>query len=318
MLYSKPALTYEQQVELLKSRGLSFDNEADARHWLTRIGYYRLSAYLIPFKVCGKDQFLPDATFRKALDLYQFDSRLRLLIMQAIDHVEVSVRASLTYKLGHELGPFGYTNPSFFSPFIASAGKGIPAQGFDHGDFMAKLEREITASKEEFVAHYRFKYTSEKHLPIWMATELLTLGTVSKITGEVPKRFKKRMGRDYEISASQFVSWIRCLAYVRNICAHHGRLWNRKLSLKPELLTEWNIPSLDAGRMYVVCLVLRHFLQYIAPSFQWKEGVLVLMSQYPGVDRQEMGFPNGWEQQVIWKETVVAPTESSDTAQTVK
>jgi abortive infection bacteriophage resistance protein len=316
MRYAKPALTYEQQVELLKTRGLVFDNEAEARHSLERIGYYRLSAYFIPFKVSGTNQFLPDATFRKVLDLYQFDSRLRLLAMQAIDHIEVSVRASLTYKLGHELGPFGYMNPSFFTAFIPSAGKGIPAQGFDHADFKAKLEREIANSKEEFVAHYRAKYTSEKHLPIWMATELLTLGTISKMAGEVPKRLRKQMGRDYGISGSQFVSWIRCLAYVRNICAHHGRLWNRELSLKPELLSEWNVSGLDAGRMYVVCLVLRHFLQHIAPSFQWKEGLILLMSQYPGVSRAAMRFPNDWTEQVPWKEPSVAPAEFSATPQT--
>lgn len=114
--------------------------------------------------------------------------------MQAIDHIEVSVRASLTYKLGHELGPFGYTNPSSFTPFVPTAGKGVPAQGFDHADFIARLERESATSKEEFVAHYRSKYTSEKHLPIWMATELLTLGTISKNGGRGTETAQKANG----------------------------------------------------------------------------------------------------------------------------
>lgn len=129
------------------------------------------------------------------------------------------------------------------------------------------------------------------------------------MAAEVPKRLRKQMGRDYAISASQFVSWIRCLAYVRNICAHHGRLWNRELSLKPELLSEWSVSSLDAGRMYVVCLVLRQLLQHIAPPFQWKEGLILLMSQYLGVDRPAMRFPNDWEQQTPWKEASVALNE---------
>ena len=188
MLYSKPALTYERQVELLKSRGLSFDDEALALHCLKRIGYFRLSAYFIPFKVFGQDQFLPDATFQKIIDLYQFDARLRLLAMQAIDHIEVSVRASLTYKLGHESGPFG-----------------------------------------------------------------------------------------------------------------HGRLWNRELSLKPELLKEWEVSSSDSDRMYVVSLMLHHFVQHIAPTFQWKEGLIHLMSQYPGVSRPAMKFPADWADKNPWK-----------------
>jgi abortive infection bacteriophage resistance protein len=104
MKYMKPALTYEQQVSLLKSRGLQILSDEQALHWLERIGYYRFSAYFIPFKEHGKDKFLPNVTFQMVLDLYQFDARLRLLAMQAIDMVEVSVRAALTYRLGHNLG----------------------------------------------------------------------------------------------------------------------------------------------------------------------------------------------------------------------
>jgi abortive infection bacteriophage resistance protein len=300
MHYTKPALTYAEQVELLRSRGLQIAIEDDALHWLERIGYYRLSAYFIPFKEHGQDKFLPDATFQMVLDLYQFDARLRLLAMQAIDMIEVSVRASLTYRLGHNLGPFGYVNPTSFSAFVPSKGVGRPAQGFDHKDFMAKLGREISQSKEEFVAHYQSKYTSEEHLPIWMATELLTFGTISKMAAEVPKGTRKQMARAYGISQSQFVSWLRCLAYVRNVCAHHGRLWNRELSLKPELLGEWNVATDVAGRMYGICLVLHHFLEYISPSFRWKEGLELLMDEYPAVSRTAMRFPQNWNTEEPW------------------
>jgi abortive infection bacteriophage resistance protein len=300
MHYTKPALTYEQQVDLLKSRGLQIDSEENALHWLERIGYYRLSAYFIPFKEHGQDKFLPEATFRMVLDLYQFDARLRLLAMQAIDMIEVSVRAALTYRLGHNLGPFGYTNPASFSAFVPSKGPGMPAEGFDHKDFMAKLGREISQSKEEFVAHYQRKYTSEPHLPIWMATELLTFGTISKIAAEVPKSTRKQLARAYQISQSQFVSWLRCLAYVRNVCAHHGRLWNRELSLRPELLAEWNVTTEVGGRMYGVCLVLHHLLKHINPTFEWKEGLEFLMQQYPGVSRAAMRFPENWNTLRPW------------------
>lgn len=300
MRYTKPALTYDQQILLLQARGLRITSNEEALHWLARIGYYRLSAYFIPFKEHNQDKFLPDATFQMVLDLYQFDARLRLLTMQAIDMIEVSVRAALTYRLGHDLGPFGYVDPSSFSPFVPSKGPGLPSRGFDHNDFMAKLRREIAQSKEEFVGHYQRKYTSEIHLPIWMATELLTFGTVSKMAAEIPKGTRKQLARAYGISQSQFVSWLHCLVYVRNVCAHHGRLWNRELSLKPELLTEWGVSSSVAGRMYGVCLVLHHLLKHINPAFRWKEGLEVLMEQYPGVNRVAMRFPSGWNTQAPW------------------
>lgn len=180
MLYTKPALTYGEQVALLKGRGLQVESEDQALHWLERIGYYRLSAYFIPFKVHGQDKFLPGVTFQMILDLYQFDARLRLIAMQAIDMIEVSVRAALTYRLAHDGGPFGYTNPATFAAHMPSTGAGIPSSGFDHRDFLGKLEREARQSKEDFVAHYRSKYSEEVYLPIWMATELLTFGTIFK------------------------------------------------------------------------------------------------------------------------------------------
>ena len=307
MQYRKPALTYEQQVELLKTRGLAIADDTNALHWLERIGYYRLSAYFIPFKVHGQDRFLDDASFSKVLELYQFDSRLRLLAMQAIDMIEVSVRAAITYRLGHTLGPFGYTEPTSFTPFVPSPGAGIPAQGFDHKDFMAKLHKEVSSSKEDFVAHYSSKYTSETELPIWMATELLTFGTISKMAAEVPKGTRKQLARAYGVSQSQYVSWLRCLAYVRNVCAHHGRLWNRELSLRPELLREWNVPTADAGRMYVVCLVLQHLLHYIAPTLQWKEGLMQLLAEFPDVDLDAMNFPRDWKDRSPWVAPDIGP-----------
>lgn len=308
MQYTKPALTYEQQVALLKERGLEIASDQIALHWLERIGYYRLSAYFIPFKEPGQDKFIAGATFQKVLDLYQFDARLRLLVMQAIDMIEVSVRAALTYRLGHDLGPFGYTIAGSFSAFVPSSGAGIPAEGFDHNDFIAKLKKEMSSSKEDFVAHYVGKYTSETFMPIWMATELLTFGTISKMAAEVPKATRKKLARAYQISQSQYVSWLRCLAYVRNVCAHHGRLWNRELSLSPEVLKEWNLPNGSAPRLYGVCLVLHHMLSHIAPTFQWKEGLETLLSQYPGVDRRAMRVPEDWTTLFPWK--VEAPPKN--------
>lgn len=300
MNYTKPALTYQQQIALLRDRGLRITSQQEAGHWLERIGYYRLSAYFIPFKEHGNDKFRTDTTLQMVLDLYQFDARLRLLTMQAIDMIEVSVRAALTYKLGHSLGPFGYTNPTSFAAFVPSSGRGKPAQGFDHSDFMSKLQRETSQSKEEFVAHYKRKYANEPYLPIWMATELLTFGTISKMAAGVPKGTRKRLAAAYGISQSQYVSWLRCLAYVRNICAHHGRLWNRELSIRPELLSEWSASPDAAGRMYGVCLVLHHLLGSIAPSFHWKQGLQTLLDQYPGVSKAAMRFPEDWKTQTPW------------------
>lgn len=110
------------------------------------------------------------------------------------------------------------------------------------------------------------------------------------MAAEVPKGTRKQLARAYGFSQSQFVSWFRCLAYVRNVCAHHGRLWNRELSLKPELLHKWNVATDVAGRMYGVCLVLRHMLQHINPSSQWKEGLEVCVASVTIQNSSSLGI----------------------------
>ncbi len=162
--YQKPALTYSEQIDLLEKRGLRINDKALAANWLSRTNYYRFSAYLYPFRN-PDDTFKPGTDFSFVCDLYNFDRRLRLLVMDAIERIEIWLRTTLTYEMAHKIGPFGYIRKRNFT------------KGFKHKEFMGQLLKEIERSKEEFVSHYGDKYTGEKHLPIWMATELLTFGT---------------------------------------------------------------------------------------------------------------------------------------------
>jgi abortive infection bacteriophage resistance protein len=198
MRYTKRALTYEQQLQLVEERGLIIGNRDYALHWLRRIGYFRLSAYFLPFKIANTDCFIKGATFSQVVDLYRFDAYLRLLMMQAIDRVEVAARASVTYHLSHVLGSFGYADAANFTPWVPSPGPSAPATGFDHASFMRSLAAEVERSTEDFVRHYKAKYTLEVHLPIWMATELMTFGVLSKMTEGTKKGLRKLIARDLE------------------------------------------------------------------------------------------------------------------------
>jgi abortive infection bacteriophage resistance protein len=167
MKYNKPALSYEDQLNLLVSRKLTCSDRARALEWLKRIGYYRLSAYFIPFRTIGSDDFLAGTTLDSVVDLYKFDGNLRLLVMQAMDRIEVAVRGSITHHMAHTLGPFGYADANNFDPT------------YKHAELLRTIAREEKRSAELFVDHYRGKYTSEPHLPIWMATELVSFGALS-------------------------------------------------------------------------------------------------------------------------------------------
>jgi abortive infection bacteriophage resistance protein len=233
MHYTKPALTYEQQLDLLLARGLAIPDRERALHWLKRKGYFRLSAYFLPFKVAGTDNYTPGSSFTDIIKLYKFDAHLRLLIIKAIDRVEIALRASVTYHFAHTIGRLGYTDAANFTAFIPSAGPGVPAKGFDHGQLMRRIESEINTSTELFVTHYRTTYYLEPHLPIWMLTELMSFGQLSRMTEGCKKSLRKQIGRDFDLPQSKLTSWMENLTYVRNLCAHHSRIWNREISLKP-------------------------------------------------------------------------------------
>ena len=245
MKYSKPHLPYEDQVDLLIRRGLGCPDKASALFWLKRIGYYRLSAYFIPFKDAATGNFRPGTTFEQIIDLYRFDADLRRLVREALDRIEISVRAVITYEIGKDLGVFGYADAANF------------AATFNHADFMRILRREEGRSTEVFIGHYRTKYTSEPELPVWMATELISFGALSKMYEHLRTSLRKKIAREFNQPQPVFVSWVHALTAIRNVCAHHSRLWNRELAVKPELPVAWKASGIGNDRFYVIALIIR-------------------------------------------------------------
>ncbi|HEY1742511.1 MAG TPA: Abi family protein [Granulicella sp.] len=288
MRYTKPALSYPDQLALLITRKLDCGDQARALEWLQRIGYYRLSAYFIPFRDPATDDFRVDVTLDNVVDLYKFDGGLRLLTMQALDRIEVAVRAVITYELAHTLGPFGYADPTNFNP------------AFDHAGFMRLVTREEKRSSETFISHYRTKYTSENHLPVWMATELISFGTLSQMYANLRKSLRKQIAKRFDLQAPIFLSWLHALTAIRNVCAHHSRLWNKELSVKPELPNDWKAQGIDNRRFYIIALIIQTLLLKISPQARWKERLKAHIDAYPNLDLAQMHFPADWYEQAPW------------------
>ncbi|HEY2858470.1 MAG TPA: Abi family protein [Terracidiphilus sp.] len=288
MKYAKPHLPYEDQVNLLISRGLECPDRSRALLWLKRTGYYRLSAYFLPFKNPGTDTFRPGTTLDHVLDLYEFDSGLRLLVLDALDSIEVCARAVITYHLAKDLGVFGYADSANF------------AASYNHAEFMKLLKREEGRSSEVFIAHYRGKYTSETELPVWMATELITFGALSKMYEHLRTGLRKRIAREFNQPQPVFVSWLHALTAVRNVCAHHSRLWNRELAVKPELPTAWKASGIGNDRFYVIALIIQTLLADISPDSQWGERLKALFNAHPAVNLRAMQFPANWKNLPPW------------------
>jgi abortive infection bacteriophage resistance protein len=297
MRYDKLPLTFEQQLALLISRGLEVDDHELALHVLERIGYYRLSAYWHPVKN-HDDSFRPGAKFEVALQLYEFDRQLRLLVIDAIERVEIALRTAITYNLAQAYGSYGHTEPGNFR------------NDFHHAAWAAKVERDTKSSREDFIAHFQAKYQDYPSLPIWMTTEVITLGALSRLYEGMLKRDQQKIARDYGIHPVVLRTWLRTLTYIRNLCAHHARLWNRQIPVAPDLPrhdARWQPPLTPTNRrLFAILLVLRQMMHHHHQGEDWQQRVTELIAPIAQKDyrRIAMGMPQDWQQHPLWNRAV--------------
>jgi abortive infection bacteriophage resistance protein len=262
------------------------------------VNYYRLSGYWRPFKGAG-DQFQPGTSFDAVWNRYAFDRRLRLLAIDAIERIEVAVRARLAYEHAHAYGPFEYVNNPACLPKL-DAGQ--------LAKFLATVNEEATRSREEFVKHFFAKYGDQhQNLPVWEATEIMAFGTLLTFFTGSPHTVKKTVASQFGVPWGVFRSWLLTLTAVRNICAHHGRLWNRVLGVKPLMpdadhYPDWHVPvPIGNDRLFGVLTLCRHCLRHVAPQSAWPERLSALLSEFPGVPIAAMGFPPDWQDSPLWK-----------------
>lgn len=297
MKYAKSALTIEEQVRLLQERGLSGDPKVMAAK-LHEVSYYRLSGYTFPFRD-AKDVFRANTSFDLVWDHYVFDRQLRLLVLDAVERVEISVRTRLAYELAHQRGPFAlWDRPStlLLSPT-------------ERSELLSKLRSEVRQNeKEEFIRHFFQKY-GDAHAdpPIWMLAEVLSFGNVVRLVRTVERPVRDAITARYAVPDEVFISWLRALNFVRNVCAHHGRLWNRVLSYRVLLPKErkypdWHHPiRIPNDRLFTVTTLLRHLLRLVSPNSEWDTRLHALLAEHPRVSLRSMGFPPNWEQSPLWR-----------------
>ena len=299
MRYNKPALPLPQQVALLQSRGLLVEDTAQAAQDLARLSYYRLAAYFLAFQIPGDPthRFRAGTTFAQTVRLYEFDEELRFLVFRATGVIEVALRAQLAYHNSLLLGPHWYENQTAC----------INAGRFQSN--LVELDKELNRAHEIFLDHYRATYSSPARPPSWMALEVASLGLTSKLFNNLrSSNATKGMGRFFGVDEIVLRSWMRMLSYVRNVCAHHSRLWNRTLTVKPTLprrpANQWLATNNVADdRLYMVLVVAAYLQSAMSEERgrKFKEAVKELLRQNPTVSAHVMGFPVGWEQEAFWQ-----------------
>ena len=296
MEFAKAPLSYADQAALLIERGLVVSDPNVLMRQLEAVGYYRLCAYWYPFKQADSS-FVPGTSFDVVWNRYVFDRQLRLAVMDAIERVEIAIRTALVTDLAMRHGAFAHVDPKNFP-------SAHPAR---HARFLEELRSEAQRSRERFVDHFKATYDEFPDLPIWAAVETMTFGSMFTLFAMSEKKVQKNVARKYGIAGPVLYSWLKTLNYVRNICAHHARLWNRELAIRPTVPDvkngpEWHRPqSIDTNRMFVVLTILRFLLHRVAPQSAWRDRLFAQFDRFPDVPLVSMGMDAGWRQHTLWR-----------------
>jgi len=296
-LYDKPPLTIDQQVDLLISRGMNIKDRLQAIRYLTHINYYRLRAYWLIFEGpanANGHTFKKGTNFEDVLALYIFDRKFRLLVLEAIERTEVSFRTRFAYIIANRYGSHAYLDQKLFKSTNV------------YTECMDSFKEEFNRSRETFIEHYKNTYDNPSLPPIWAACELMSFGQLSKWFKNLKNRSDAQsIAAIFNMDQSVLSSFIHHLTHVRNLTAHHARLWNRRLTItmtipsRPsEIVDYFNFK--ESRNIYNTLVMLGYILKRMSPGTTWFERVRHLIEANQIVDPMFMGFPPNWEKMQIW------------------
>ncbi len=312
--YTKPALSEDALLDRWVERGLILQDRERVRRYLRHIGYYRLSGYVRSFEEDGqRPRIRPGTTFDDALGLYVFDRKLRLVMLDALERVEVAVRAAMSDQMSRLGGPHWYEDPQYFSQ--SAIHRRLLKTVDDLVEDQLKRPAEKAAGQESSVSaldHYVTRYGEPVRPPTWLAFEELSLGSLRSVYGCLANQsVKADIAVSVGLRAPVLASWLQTYQRVRNICAHHGRLWNRGLGVYPMIPTSRSIRWLVESdlftrepwrrqRLYPVIVSLQTVLHTIAPGSSWAGRLRQAIQEHPAVPLSGMGIPEGWHEDPFW------------------
>jgi abortive infection bacteriophage resistance protein len=301
MEFNKPPKTFQEQLELLIERGLIVNNIERALHYLSHLNYYRLEAFLLPFEVSrNPHQFAKDTHFEQILNHYLFDRELRLHLLDAIERIEVSFRTQWAYHLSHAYGTHAHLIDS----------KGVSKKSNWYRANIEDLKEHIERSDEPFIKHFRETYDEELP-PAWVSCEVMSLGLLSRFYSNLrANKVRNAIAATYQVDEKFLEGFMEHLSYVRNVCAHHSRLWNRHLSKKMPLPKGKPSGIRDnifideihktEHKLYNTLVLIQHILTLICADSHWAKSLELLISKY-GIDVKHMGFPEDWKNRPLWQ-----------------
>lgn len=280
----QPAMTIDEQIVNLKSLGLIVKDEDYAKKILNDISYFRLiKAYSLNLKI-KNGRYHAGVTFEHIVELYLFDANLRQILFPEIEKIEINLRCRTANYFSAKYGVLGYKNPAFF------------ANAEYHQAFLEDMDDEIRRNKKApFVKNFETNYEGGE-LPFYALTEISSFGTLSKFFKNMKNEDKKMVAQEFGVGYTFLESWLESISYVRNICAHYGRLYNAKLAKKPTLYKDYYSNGIRNDRLFAVILCLKQLLKKDSHWGSFVTTLDALIEKYDDIHINSMGFPENWKE----------------------
>ena len=277
MRYTKQPITIKEQLTILKQRGLCIDDDDEAVKTLKAINYFRLAGYWRHMEDDRQThQFKTGSTFSQVLDFYNFDTELKALLFTAIQRIEIAVRTQIIQHFSLRHGAFWFMDAALAE---------------DSGLFQSNLESlkaELSRSQDEFILEHFRKYDSPDMPPSWKTLEVASFGTLSKLYRNMrDNHVKKQVAREYGLPHHEYMhNWLRCLTVLRNVCAHHARMWNSHYVVKPKIPNRLPLlwiqdMAFHRDRLYPLMCIITYWLNAIDTRNTFAADFKALLVKYP-------------------------------------
>ena len=306
---NKPAYSIADQISLLKQRGMLFRDEGNAPHFLENISYYRLKGYWWDTQNDFTNHtFHPNTYFEDIIDRYNFDRHLRLILFDAIERIEIALRTKMIYHLSMSYGGLWYLDVSLFNSSTIIV-NGITKTIYENT--IDELQKEFNRSKEIFIKDHRYRYANQ-NADAWKILEVASMGTLSKLYKNLKHQLPEKAIIANEMGLnlhSELSSWLEAITYVRNIIAHHSRLWSRNMVKRPtenlnNPIGQWfdnPLAQVQTKKPFLIISCMVYLCNEVTPGHQIKTKILDLFNSNPSIPIYKLGFLNNWKNEPLWK-----------------
>lgn len=280
----QPSITIEEQIVNLKNHGLIIEDEEYAKKVLSDITYFRLiKGFSVGLKI-KNGNYYENVSFETLVELYKFNTEFRNLLFKKIELIEITFRSRVANYYCNHYGAFGYLDPNNY------------LDNLKFEEFKENVDKTVGKNdRTPFVINFKENYEGNK-IPFYALVEISSFGMISKFYKNMPPNDKKRIASLYHISYPYFQSWIETISYVRNICAHCGRLYNFKLIIKPKFYPKDNILDVDNERIFGTLICIKRILKDDSNWIDFVNEIALLFKKYKNVKISTMGFVDNWEE----------------------